>query len=623
AEVRLVETFADQAAIAIENVRLFNETKEALEQQTAVADVLKTISRSAFDLQPVLDVVLENAVRLAGADIGWLSRVEGERFQTIAYSSSFPADVREALARDRAAGHFGGDWRPFGSESGVMGTVLERRTTVQIADAKADPVLGKSLVVRLTESRAVLGVPMLREGRVIGGVVLARYDVLPFNGREVDLVQTFADQAAIAIENVRLFDETRAALERETAVGNVLKTLSRTVFDLEPALEAVVESAARLADADVAWMTKQVDATTYDWGARYAKTGDPDVAFRRREFGRAILHVSGSVMDRLIRNRRTIHVPDMAAEPDLLSKSKVVQDTRSRSVLGVPVLSESEVLGAIVLGRLAVRPFSDREIQLVETFADQAAIAIQNVRLFNEIQQKSGQLEVASRHKSEFLANMSHELRTPLNAIIGFSEVLLERMFGEVNPKQEDYLRDILGSGRHLLTLINDILDLSKIEAGRMELERGVFSLRGALENGVTMVRERAGRHDIAVALDVGQGLDEIAGDERKIKQVIYNLLSNAVKFTPDGGRVNVTAARENGAATVTVRDTGIGIAPEDQERIFEEFSQVGRDPERAREGTGLGLTLSKRFVELHGGTIKVKSAPGEGSAFTFTLPQP
>ena len=622
-QIDLVQTFADQAAIAIENVRLFNETREGFEQQTAVSEVLKTISRSAFDLRPVLDIVLENAVRLAGADIGWLSRVEGERFQTIAYSSSFPAEVRDALARDHAAGHLGGEWRPFGSESGVMGTVLERRTTVQIADAKADPILGKSLVVRLTESRAVLGVPMLREGRVIGGVVLARYDVRPFNERAVELVQTFADQAAIAIENVRLFDETRAALERETAVGNVLKTLSRTVFDLEPALAAVVESAARLADADVAWMTKQVDASTYDWGARYAKSGDPDAIFGRREFGRATLHVEGSVMSRLIRERRTIHVPDMAAEPDLLSKSRVVQETRSRSVLGVPVLSESDVLGAIVLGRLAVRPFSDREIQLVETFADQAAIAIQNVRLFNEIQQKSGQLEVASRHKSEFLANMSHELRTPLNAIIGFSEVLLERMFGEVNTKQEDYLRDILGSGRHLLTLINDILDLSKIEAGRMELERSTFSLRTALENGVTMVRERAGRHDIAIALDLGQGLEEVAGDERKIKQVIYNLLSNAVKFTPDGGRVNVTAARENGAATVTVRDTGIGIAPEDQERIFEEFSQVGRDPERAREGTGLGLTLSKRFVELHGGTIKVESVPGQGSAFTFTLPQP
>ncbi|TMF60049.1 MAG: hypothetical protein E6I20_14630, partial [Chloroflexi bacterium] len=225
--------------------------------------------------------------------------------------------------------------------------------------------------------------------------------------------------------------------------------------------------------------------------------------------------------------------------------------------------------------------------------------------------------------KSEFLANMSHELRTPLNAIIGFSEVMLERMFGELNERQEEYLKDILSSGRHLLTLINDILDLSKIEAGKMELERGSFSLRTALENGVTMIRERASRHEIALSLALGEGLDAVSGDERKVKQIVYNLLSNAVKFTPDGGRVDVSAEQANGAVQVTVRDTGIGIAPEDQQRIFEEFSQVGRDPERSREGTGLGLTLSKRYVELHGGKIWVESAPGQGSAFSFTLPQP
>src|SRR5437899_7803597 len=539
----------------------------------------------------------------------------------MAYSSSFPADVRDALARDRAAGHFGGDWRPFGPESGVMGTVLDRRTTVQIADAKADPVLGKSLVVRLTDSRAVLGVPMLREGRVIGGVVLARYDVRPFNEREVELVQTFADQAAIAIENVRLCDETRAALERETAVSNVLKTLSRTVFDLEPALQAVVDSAARLADADVAWMTRALDSNTYTFGARYVRSVDADAAFGgHRPFGPTQVG-AGSLMSRLYADAKTVQLEDAQAEPDLVARSPVVRSTHARSVLGVPILRENEVLGAMVLARTSVRPFSDREIQVVETFADQAAIAIQNVRLFNEIQQKSRQLEVASRHKSEFLANMSHELRTPLNAIIGFSEVLLERMFGALNPKQEDYLHDILGSGRHLLTLINDILDLSKIEAGRMELERGVFSLRGALENGVTMVRERAGRHDIAVALDVGEGLDEVTGDERKIKQVIYNLLSNAVKFTPDGGRVAVRAERGNGDIVVRVTDTGIGIADEDRERIFEEFQQARRQSERSREGTGLGLALAKRFVELHGGRLMVESEVGKGSTFTFTLP--
>jgi signal transduction histidine kinase len=241
------------------------------------------------------------------------------------------------------------------------------------------------------------------------------------------------------------------------------------------------------------------------------------------------------------------------------------------------------------------------------------------VRLFNEIQQKSAQLEVANRHKSEFLANMSHELRTPLNAIIGFSEVLLQGIFGETNDKQREYLQDVLGSGQHLLSLINDILDLSKIEAGRMELELSTFSLANALESGLTIVRERAVRHGITLQAILPNDLEPIEADERKVKQILYNLLSNAVKFTPDGGRIDVSVRRQNGEIEIEVKDTGIGIAPEDQARIFEEFRQVGR--ERSREGTGLGLTLTKRFVELHGGRIWLRSQPGTGSTFGFSLP--
>ncbi len=273
----------------------------------------------------------------------------------------------------------------------------------------------------------------------------------------------------------------------------------------------------------------------------------------------------------------------------------------------------------MILARTTVRPFGEREVALVETFADQAAIAIQNVRLFNEIQRKSAELEVANRHKSEFLANMSHELRTPLNAIIGFSEVLLQGIFGEVNTKQREYLDDVLSSGRHLLSLINDILDLSKIEAGRMELELSTFSLANALTSGLTIVRERASRHGISLAVAVPDDLPPIEADERKVKQILYNLLSNAVKFTPDGGSVDVRVSRHDGDVHVDVADTGIGIAPEDQEGVFEEFRQVGR--ERSREGTGLGLTLTKRLVELHGGRIWVESELGRGSTFSFTLP--
>jgi signal transduction histidine kinase len=287
----------------------------------------------------------------------------------------------------------------------------------------------------------------------------------------------------------------------------------------------------------------------------------------------------------------------------------------------VPLKSEAGVIGAISVSRREPGSFSEHHVQLLQTFADQAVIAIQNVRLFNEIQSKSRELEVASRHKSEFLANMSHELRTPLNAIIGFTDVMLQQMFGPLNEKQSDYLEDVRSSGTHLLSLINDILDLSKIEAGRVELEPTTFSVADAIENALTLVRERAARHGIRLAADVSPEVGSVTADERKIKQVVVNLLTNAVKFTPDGGWVGITARCDGDDVWVAVRDTGIGIAPEDQDRVFEEFQQVGKDPERSREGTGLGLTLSKRFVELHGGRIWVESEVGKGSTFSFTIP--
>jgi signal transduction histidine kinase/DNA-binding response OmpR family regulator len=274
-----------------------------------------------------------------------------------------------------------------------------------------------------------------------------------------------------------------------------------------------------------------------------------------------------------------------------------------------------------VVRRSAPGPFPQETIDLLQTFATQSVLAIQNARLFHEIEQKSRQLEIASRHKSEFLANMSHELRTPLNAIIGFSEVLTERLFGDLNDKQAEYLEDILGSGRHLLSLINDILDLSKVEAGRMELELDMFSLAEALDNGLTMVRERASRQGLLLSLDLDPRIGPIEADERKIKQVIFNLLSNAVKFTPDRGRVDVVARLVDGAVRVAVRDTGRGIAPEDKERIFEEFQQATGSNGAAREGTGLGLALARRFVELHGGRLWVDSTVGIGSTFTFSIP--
>jgi len=343
------------------------------------------------------------------------------------------------------------------------------------------------------------------------------------------------------------------------------------------------------------------------------------MARSERAFREGGYEFAKGLMGRVIRERRKISLDDIRTDPELFQHSFTAREAGARTVLAVPLLLDNDAVGMLIVARTSVRPFGERELQLVETFAQQAAIAMQNVSLFNEIQDKSRQLEIASRHKSEFLANMSHELRTPLNAIIGFSEVLLQGLFGDVNEKQREYLADVLGSGQHLLSLINDILDLSKIEAGRMDLEVSTFSFRDALDGGLTIVRERAARHAIQLNAVVASDVGTLEADERKVKQILYNLLSNAVKFTPDGGRVDVSVGADNGDIRVEVRDTGIGVALEDQEQIFEEFRQVGR--ERSREGTGLGLTLTKRFVELHGGRIWLDSTPGKGSTFTFTLP--
>jgi signal transduction histidine kinase len=292
-----------------------------------------------------------------------------------------------------------------------------------------------------------------------------------------------------------------------------------------------------------------------------------------------------------------------------------------RSALSVPLLREQQIMGALTVWRRQSGEFKPEVVNLLQTFASQSALAIQNARLFREIEEKSQQIEAANRHKSEFLANMSHELRTPLNAMIGFSEVLQEKLFGELNEKQAEYTDDILTSGRHLLSLINEILDLSKVEAGRMELEIATFDLPLAIDNARTFVRERATRHGITLDVTVDERLGDIVGDERKIKQILLNLLSNAVKFTPEGGRIGIKATQADGSVEISVSDTGIGIAPEDQPKIFEEFRQVGSDYAHKVEGTGLGLTLAKKFVELHGGRIWVESEVGKGSRFIFTLP--
>jgi signal transduction histidine kinase len=478
---------------------------------------------------------------------------------------------------------------------------------------------------------------MLREGEPLGAINVAWATPGHFVDAEVALLQTFADQAVIAIENVRLFTELQAknqalteahaqimeTLEQQTATAEILRVISSSPTHLQPMLDAVGENAARLCDASNALILR-VDGDVLRLVAQYGALAGPPP--EEMATGQPINR--DWVTGRCVVERRTIHVHDLAAEGDEYPYGRVHQQRIGhRTTLATPLLREGVALGAILIRRMEVRPFSGRQITLLETFADQAVIAIGNVRLFTELQarnreieDKSRQLEVASQHKSEFLANMSHELRTPLNAIIGFSEVLGDRMFGELNEKQDEYLKDIHASGQHLLSLINDILDLSKIEAGRMELELTDFHLPAALDNAMTLVRERAGRRGIALDMSVDERLGQFRGDERKIRQVVLNLLSNAIKFTPEGGRIGVRAVPVDGSVEVSVSDTGVGIAPEDQELIFEEFRQVGTAAKKVG-GTGLGLALSRKFVELHGGRIWVKSELGAGSTFTFTIP--
>ena len=439
-----------------------------------------------------------------------------------------------------------------------------------------------------------------------------------FNQMSAQLRESYAGLEKKVDERTAELQET---LNQQTATSEILKVISSSPTNVQPVLDAIVNSASSLfRPCNAAVVMREGEMVKLL--ARSENSLSEDRAQALAQLYPLPFDPERVVSARVMVERRVVEIPDTEAEGVLEIVRRVARTGGYRSVTFVPLVKEQEGIGVITLTNPSAGfRLTAKQLALVQTFSDQAVIAIENVRLFNEIQDKSRQLEIANQHKSEFLANMSHELRTPLNAIIGFSEVLLEKMFGEVNEKQLDYLKDIHSSGRHLLSLINDILDLSKIEAGRMELDMAEFELRPALENAMTLVRERAQRHGIALELSVEAALGAIRADERKFKQIVLNLLSNAVKFTPDGGKVGVRARREGRFAEVAVWDTGIGIAAEDQATVFEEFKQVGRDYTRKAEGTGLGLALTKRFVELHGGTIRVDSAPGKGSTFTFSIP--
>ena len=621
-QVALLDTFADQAVIAIENVRLFNELEtrnrelgEALEQQTATSDILRIMSRSQTDVQPVFDTIAQAALELCRSNSANVFTFDGELIHLASHLNVDPGYIAE-LRRFYP--------RPPGRESGVSRAVLTR-SVVEIPDVLEDKDYSHALGARSIAGsfRSVLAVPLMREQNAIGAIAVGRAEPGRFPDAQVVLLQTFADQAVIAIENVRLFTEleartaelTRSVGELE-ALGDVGQAVSSTL-DLATVLSTIVSRATQLAGMD-SGAIYEYDEIREEF---YLHTADrlPDElidALRATP-----IRKGEGALGRLAVTGEPVEIRDIADEAVYQSRVReILLRLGYRSLLAVPLLREDHLLGGLVVNRSMAGEFSPQVIDLLKTFATQSALAIQNARLFREIEDKGRQLEAASRHKSEFLANMSHELRTPLNAIIGFSEVLSERMFGEINDKQAEYLGDILESGRHLLSLINDILDLSKIEAGRMELEPGDVDLRSLIENALILVRERALRCAIQLGRTIDSRIGTIRADERKVKQVLLNLLSNALKFTPEGGRIAVRADVQDGAVKVSVRDTGVGIAPADQQAVFEEFRQVGAAARKV-EGTGLGLAISRKFIELHGGEIWVESELGSGSTFSFTLP--
>jgi len=583
------------------------ELREALEYQRAISDVLREISESPTDVAPVFEAIMDSARRLFQTTIAAVFRYDGRQVHMVATHGWSAASLQDAMRLYPA---------PPNPQMLSGRTILSGKVQTIVdthADAGYDPD-----TARLGQWRRMIGAPMLKDGVPIGALVVAWPEPGETPARQAELLQTFADQAVIAIENVRLFNETREALEQQTATAGILSVISSSPTDVQPVFEAIVRTCQRLFGGRAVAIS--VPRGGLIETVAFASDGTPGQ--RQDGFLQPWPLDAQSAAGACLLQRRVVNVADTAVGVREFPRMRDLAAALGyRSGLFVPLLRGSQALAMIGILRASTGAFSEREVALAKTFADQAVIAIENARLFHEIQDKSHQLEIANQHKSEFLANMSHELRTPLNAIIGFSEVLIERMFGELNDKQDDYLKDIHSSGRHLLSLINDILDLSKIEAGRMELDVESFDAPAAIGNALTLVRERAQRHGIALQLDVASEVGEIRADERKFKQILLNLLTNAVKFTLDGGRVDVSARLVDGVLQVAVADTGIGIAPEDQAAVFEEFRQVGRHYTNKQEGTGLGLALTKRFVELHGGTLTLVSAPGRGSTFSFTLP--